>query len=92
MSSISKLANETHALTTGQVASLARLSQQTVIREFDQGRINGYRLPRSGHRRMMLTDVLDWMKENGIPVDRLDAEFGLDKGQPEQPVPDMRQA
>ena len=38
--------------TTGDVADICKLSQQTVIRCFDSGRLRGYRVPGSKFRRI----------------------------------------
>lgn len=58
--------------TTGEVADICRISQQTVIRCFDDGRLRGYRVPGSKFRRIPRDALIDFMKSNGIPLDRLD--------------------
>lgn len=83
--------NERDYLTTGEIAGLARCSQQTVIREIDRGNLKGYRMPGSGHRRVLIEDVRIWMRSHGIPEDMIDNEFGLDQSEQDKPVPDMQQ-
>ncbi len=58
--------------TTGEVASICNVSQQTVIRCFDSGRLRGFRVPGSKFRRIPREALIQFMKENGIPLDRLD--------------------
>jgi two-component system, OmpR family, response regulator len=57
--------------TTGEVAEVCQISQQTVIRCFDNGRIKGFRVPGSRFRRVPRDSLLLFMKENGIPLARL---------------------
>lgn len=59
--------------TTGDVAEICSVSQQTVIRCFDSGRLKGYRVPGSRFRRIPRESLIQFMKENEIPLDRLSA-------------------
>ena len=54
--------------TTGEAAARSRLSQQTIIRCFDSGRIRGFRVPGSTSRRIPHEALIEFMKEHGIPV------------------------
>ena len=58
--------------TTGDVAEICRLSQQTIIRCFDQGQLQGFRVPGSKFRRIPRDALITFMKDNGIPLDGLD--------------------
>ena len=58
--------------TTGEVAEICNLSQQTVIRCFDSGRLRGYRVPGSRFRRIPRDALVQFMKEHGIPLDQLE--------------------
>lgn len=58
--------------TTGEVAEICKLSQQTVIRCFDSGRLGGYRVPGSRFRRIPRDALIQFMKEHNIPLDLLD--------------------
>lgn len=58
--------------TTGEVAEICKLSQQTVIRCFDSGRLHGYRVPGSRFRRIPRDALIQFMKEHRIPLDQLD--------------------
>lgn len=58
--------------TTGEVAEVCNLSQQTVIRCFDSGRLKGFRVPGSRFRRIPRDSLIQFMKEHSIPLDRLE--------------------
>ena len=58
--------------TTGEVAAVCNISQQTVIRCFDNGKLNGFRVPGSKFRRIPREHLVAFMLENGIPLDQLD--------------------
>lgn len=57
--------------TTGEAAQVCGVSQQTIIRCFDRGRLGGFRVPGSRFRRIPRADLVNFMKENGIPSDAL---------------------
>lgn len=57
--------------TTGEVASICNVSQQTIIRNFDNGRLRGFRVPGSRFRRIPHDALVQFMKENTIPLDRI---------------------
>ncbi|HEY3245732.1 MAG TPA: response regulator [Phycisphaerae bacterium] len=58
--------------TTGEVAHICKVSQQTVIRCFDSGRLKGFRVPGSKFRRIPRDSLIHFMKENEIPLDNLE--------------------
>jgi CheY-like chemotaxis protein len=57
--------------TTGEVAKICNLSQQTVIRCFDAGRVEGFRIPGSKFRRIPHESLIKFMQSNDIPIDTL---------------------
>ncbi len=59
--------------TTGEVATVCKVSQQTVIRCFDSGKLKGFRVPGSRFRRIPREALVAFMKENHIPLDQLDS-------------------
>jgi len=59
--------------TTGEVAQICNVSQQTVIRCFDSGRLQGFRVPGSRFRRIPRDALIAFMKNNQIPLDQLDS-------------------
>ncbi len=58
--------------TTGEAAKVCKVSQQTIIRCFDSGRLEGFRVPGSRFRRIPRDDLIRFMKANDIPVDVLE--------------------
>jgi excisionase family DNA binding protein len=58
-------------LTTGEAAEICKVSQQTIIRCFDAGRLEGFRIPGSKFRRIPRLSLIKFMKENNIPLDNL---------------------
>ncbi len=58
--------------TTGEAAEVCKVSQQTIIRCFDSGRLKGFRVPGSRFRRIPREALIAFMKDNGIPSDTLD--------------------
>jgi two-component system, OmpR family, response regulator len=57
--------------TTGEAADVTRLSQQTIIRCFDNGQLQGFRVPGSKFRRIPLDALVKFMTEHNIPMDGL---------------------
>ena len=59
--------------TTGEAAEICKVSQQTIIRCFDSGRLQGFRVPGSRFRRIPRPELLRFMKANDIPADTLES-------------------
>ncbi len=59
--------------TTGEAAEVCRVSQQTIIRCFDAGRLEGFRVPGSRFRRIPRQSLVKFMKENKIPLDTIES-------------------
>lgn len=59
--------------TTGEAAAVCKVSQQTIIRCFDAGRLTGFRVPGSKFRRIPRDELLRFMRASGIPTDALEA-------------------
>ena len=57
--------------TTGEAAEICNISQQTIIRCFDSGKLDGFRVPGSRFRRITRESLVRFMKENSIPLDNL---------------------
>jgi len=60
--------------TTGEAAEVCQLSQQTIIRCFDSGQLEGFRVPGSKFRRIPRKALLKFMKTNNIPLDGLGSD------------------
>jgi excisionase family DNA binding protein len=58
--------------TTGEAAEICNVSQQTIIRCFDAGRLDGFRIPGSKFRRIPKESLIKFMKENDIPLKALE--------------------
>lgn len=63
---------EKQVFTTGEAAEICKVSQQTIIRCFDNGRLQGFRVPGSRFRRIPRAELLRFMKANEIPTDLLE--------------------
>ncbi|MBL8871131.1 MAG: response regulator [Planctomycetaceae bacterium] len=59
--------------TTGEAAKICKVSQQTIIRCFDNGTLKGFRVPGSRFRRIPRDQLFNFMKDNGIPTDALES-------------------
>ena len=58
--------------TTGEAAAICKVSQQTIIRCFDSGRLVGFRVPGSKFRRIPRDELIRFMRSNNIPTHSLD--------------------
>jgi len=58
---------------TGEAAEVCHISQQTIIRCFDSGKLQGFRVPGSKFRRIPRENLIKFMKENNIPLDELES-------------------
>ena len=61
-----------HVFTTGEAAEICKISQQTIIRCFDSGRLGGFRVPGSRFRRIPRDELVRFMRQNNIPADHLE--------------------
>lgn len=68
---LAELAGKT-VFTTGEAAEICKVSQQTIIRCFDSGRLKGFRVPGSRFRRIPRDELMRFMRENNIPTEILD--------------------
>lgn len=59
--------------TTGEAAKICKVSQQTIIRCFDNGTLKGFRVPGSKFRRIPREHLFAFMRDNGIPTDALES-------------------
>lgn len=67
-----KIWSDKQVFTTGEAAEVCKVSQQTIIRCFDSGRLQGFRVPGSRFRRIPRTELIRFMRANEIPADILD--------------------
>jgi len=59
--------------TTGEAAKICKVSQQTIIRCFDNGSLKGFRVPGSRFRRISRDSLILFMVKNRIPTDALES-------------------
>ena len=59
--------------TTGEAAGICNVSQQTIIRCFDAGKVKGFRVPGSKFRRIPRSNLVKFMKDHNIPFDNLES-------------------
>ena len=59
--------------TTGEAANICNVSQQTIIRCFDAGKVQGFRIPGSKFRRIPRSNLVKFMKDHNIPFDNLES-------------------
>jgi len=55
------------AYTTGQVARICQVTKRTVIKWIDGGRLKGYVIPGSRHRRVAAAALRDFLRRHEIP-------------------------
>lgn len=65
--------------TTGEAAEICKVSQQTIIRCFDAGRLQGFRVPGSRFRRIPREELIRFMQANEIPLDPLQKPIDPDR-------------
>lgn len=53
--------------TTGQVAQLCAVTKRTVIKWIESGKLSGYRIPGSTHRRVAASELKEFMRRHRIP-------------------------
>jgi CheY-like chemotaxis protein len=56
-----------------EAAEICKVSQQTIIRCFDAGRLEGFRIPGSKFRRIPRQNLIKFMKDNSIPLDEIES-------------------
>jgi hypothetical protein len=54
-------------LTCGKVASLLRVTTRTAGKLCDRGLLKSHKLPGSAHRRVLLADLVTFMRGSGMP-------------------------
>lgn len=62
---------EKQVLTTGEVAKICHVAPRTVSKWVDTGLLHGYRIPGSRDRRIPLSQLVEFMRAYGMPLDEL---------------------
>lgn len=60
------------AFTTGQAAKICGVAIRTVQKWLDSGKLKGFRVPASNHRRITRDTLGRFLRDNGMPLSRLD--------------------
>ena len=63
-----KEARNKEVLTTGEVARICKVARRTVTKWFDSGQLRGYRIPGSKDRRVPVSQLVRFMRQNNIPL------------------------
>jgi excisionase family DNA binding protein len=63
------MARNKEVLTTGEVARICKVAPRTVTKWFDSGQLRGYRIPGSKDRRIPVTQLVRFMRQNNMPMD-----------------------
>ena len=66
-----KMAKGKNVLTTGDVAKICNVAPRTVSKWFDNGQLKGYRIPGSKDRRIPVSELIRFMKQNNMPTTAL---------------------
>ena len=72
MQNKAQLSNK-QVFTTGEAAKICKVSQQTIIRCFDNGRLHGFKVPGSRFRRIPRPELIRFMKHNQMDMSRLES-------------------
>jgi hypothetical protein len=59
------------AFTTGEMAKISNVSQQTIIRSVDCNALKGFRVPDSRFRRISWAEAYIFLRDNRMPVESL---------------------
>jgi len=65
------MAKGKNVLTTGDVAKICNVAPRTVSKWFDSGQLKGYRIPGSKDRRIPVSELIRFMKQNNMPAPAL---------------------
>ena len=60
--------HEKRNLTTGDIAKLCGVNFRTVIRWIQRGTLKAFQLPGRGDNRVLVSDFLTFLRENGMPI------------------------
>ena len=63
--------NDKQVFTTGEAAKICSVSQQTIIRCFDSGRLQGFKVPGSRFRRIPRAELVRFMQQNNMDMAEL---------------------
>lgn len=56
------------SLSSGQIAQYCNVHPRTVIRWLERGHLKGFKLPGRGNNRILVTDFIDFLHQNQMPI------------------------
>ena len=59
--------------TTGDIAKLCGVTIRTVIRWFEEGGLQGYKIPGSGNRRVPRENLIEFLRSHDMPLGELES-------------------
>ena len=68
---MTKKTDDKQVFTTGEAAKICSVSQQTIIRCFDSGRLQGFKVPGSRFRRIPRAELVRFMQRNNMDTAQL---------------------
>lgn len=71
--------NQRKVITTGEVAEILGININTVIKWFDSGTLEGFKLPMSNERRIPISSLRKFMVKNSIPLDFLNDDTPMQR-------------
>lgn len=60
--------------TTGQIAKICKVAPRTASKWFDSGKLKGYRIPGSKDRRIPRDNLVQFLREHGMPTHMIEYE------------------
>lgn len=60
--------------TTGEVARICNVTIRTVIKWFESGELQGFKIPNSRDRRIPRDSLIEFMKRHGMPLTQIDVD------------------
>ena len=63
------MARNKEVLTTGEVARICKVAPRTVTKWFDSGQLRGYKIPGSKDRRIPVSQLVRFMRQNNMPLE-----------------------
>ena len=70
-----RMAKKKRVLTTGDVARICNVSSRIAVKWIDGGFLQGYRIPHSKDRRVLVTELKKFLEEHNMPMDDFLKDF-----------------
>jgi excisionase family DNA binding protein len=63
--------------TTGEVSKICKVATTTVNKWFDSGRLEGFRVPGSRHRRIPQDSLIKFLRDHHVPLGPMEEVLGI---------------